>query len=475
MSEIENYDVLIVGGGKAGKTLAADIGRSNSCVALVERGMIGGTCINVGCIPTKALVRSAKVAELTGRAAEFGISIGARKIDMAGVLARTQAVVAGMVDVNWKNLHGGLGDRFILGEASFVAPRTVMVCPANGGRGRLLYGKKLFINLGAKPAMPNIAGLAIAKPLTSETALQLNSVPEHLLILGGGYIGVELGQAFRRFGSRVTIIQRGPHLLPTEDVDVSNAIEKLFREDGINILAGAETLAVEGTSGETVRLRLKLAEGDRTIEGGHLLVAVGRVPMTRGIGLEKAGVELTEHGFIKVNDRLETTANETWALGDCAGSLQQTHVSLDDYRVVKSNVFDGGDRRTTDRLIPHTVFIDPELGRVGLSEQEARSRGFAIKVARVPTSVIPRARTLGETRGFLKAVIDAHSDQILGFSMLGTEAGEVTAIVQMAMLGKLPSTALRDGLLAHPTMEEGLNYLFHSISNEEHTPGISRL
>jgi len=281
--------------------------------------------------------------------------------------------------------------------------------------------------------------------------------------MGGGYIGVELGQAFRRFGSKVTIIQRGSHLLPAEDTDVSEAIEAILREDGIDVVLNAEAVAAAGRSGGVVRLRVRISENERTIEGSDLLVAVGRVPMTQNVGLSNAGVELNARGFIVVNDRLETTAPGTWAMADSAGSPQQTHVALDDYRIVKANVFGNGGRSTSDRLIPHTVFIDPELGRVGLTERDARSRGLHIKIAKTPTSVIPRARTLAETRGFLKAVIDAQSNQILGFAMLGPEAGEVTAVVQMTMLGRLPFTALRDGILAHPTMAEGLNYLFGSV------------
>jgi pyruvate/2-oxoglutarate dehydrogenase complex dihydrolipoamide dehydrogenase (E3) component len=467
MTNVESYEVLIVGGGKAGKTLAADLAGGGHKVALIERGMIGGTCINVGCIPSKALVKSAKVAELVSRAREFGVQVDTWRAQMAGVLAHKRAVVSGMVDLNWNKLHGSLGDRFMLGEARFIAPRTVELYPADNGPVRRLVGDKLFINLGAKPALPSLPGLPDVKPLTSETALELDRLPEHLLILGGGFIGVELGQAFRRFGSRVTIVQRGPHLLPTEDADVSEAIEAVFREDGIDVVLNAEAVAAEGRSGERVRLRARLPQGERTFECSDILIAVGRAPMTRDVGLDAAGVELDPRGFIRVNERLETTAPDTWALGDCAGSPQQTHVSLDDFRIVKANVFGNGGRSTSDRLIPHTVFIDPELGRVGLTEREARSRGMKIVVAKVPTAAVPRARALAETRGFLKAVVDARSDRILGFAMLGAGAGEVTAVVQMTMVGNLPFTALRDGLLAHPTMAEGLNYLFGSVAAAE--------
>lgn len=463
MAETEVFEVLIIGGGKAGKTLAADLARGGHHVALVERGMIGGTCINVGCIPTKALVKSAKVADLVRRGATFGINAERAKPEMSGIIAYKRAVVAGMVELNWNNLHGSLGDNFILGDARFVARRTVDVRPSSGGSTRRLYGEKVFINLGAGPRVPPIPGMAECSPLTSNSALELDHLPDHLLIIGGGYIGVELGQAFRRFGSRVTIVQRPSHLLPDEDPDVSEAVEAILREDGIEFLTSDEVTALQGRSGQDVSLRARDSSGERVLNGSDLLVAVGRVPLTADVGLESAGVALDPRGFIRVNERLETTAPMTWALGDCAGSPQQTHVALDDYRIVKTNVFGAGGRSTTDRLFPHTVFIDPELGRVGLTEREARASGHAIKLAKVPASVIPRARTLGETRGVLKAVIDARTDRILGFAMLAADAGEVTAAVQMAMIGGLPFQALRDGILAHPTMAEGLNYLFSAV------------
>lgn len=462
MSHVESYEVLIVGGGKAGKTLAADLARAGHHVALVERGMIGGTCINVGCIPSKALIRSAGVADLTSRAHDFGIRVDRHTTEMPGVLAYKRAVVDGMVELNRDNLHGALGEHFILGEARFVAPRTIDVRPADGGPLRRITGDKLFVNLGAEPVLPGLPGLGDARPLTSRSALGLDRLPAHLVIMGGGYIGVELGQAFRRFGSEVTIIQRGAHLLPAEDEDVSEAVEAIFRDAGIVLALRSVVASVAGRSGDRVRLVVRSPDGERTIEGTDLLVAVGRQPSTRDIGLHEAGIDVDARGFIVVNDRLETTAPNTWAMGDCAGSPQQTHVALDDYRIVKANVFASGARSTSDRLVPHTVFIDPELGRIGATEREARSKGMDVRVATVPTSVVPRARTLGETRGFLKAVVDAGSSRILGFAMLGPEAGEVAAVVQIAMLGRLPFTALRDGVLAHPTMAEGLNYLFSS-------------
>lgn len=460
MSTQEHFEVLIVGGGKAGKTLAIDLAKEGRQVALVERGMIGGSCINVACIPSKAMVACAATAHAVAQAEQFGIRAQGGGADLAAIVAYKRAVVARMVELNWNNLHDALGDALILGEARFVAPRSVEVQPRGGGAGRRLTADKLFINPGARPLIPEVSGLKERQPLTSETIQELTQLPGHLLVIGGGYIGLEFGQMFRRFGSRVTILQRAPRLAPAEDDDVGDALADLFRDDGIDVLCSAEAVAVQGRPGEEVRVRLRIADKERQIEGTHLLVAAGRTPMTRDIGLDAAGVELDERGFIRVNERLETTAPDTWALGDCAGSPQFTHVSLDDYRVVKANVFSGGDRTTCDRLIPNTIFIDPELGRIGLTEREAHRRGLDIRVVRLPTGSVPRAQTLSEMRGFLKAIVDAQSDRILGFVMLGPDAGNVTAVVQAAMLGGLPFTRLRDGVLAHPTMAEGLNLLF---------------
>jgi probable pyridine nucleotide-disulfide oxidoreductase len=459
----EHFEVLIVGGGKAGKTLAIDLATSGRRVALVERGMIGGSCINVACIPTKAMVACARTARAVAQAHQYGIVVPGWHAELAAVVAYQRAVVARMVELNSNNLHGALGNNFILGEARFTGPRSVLLQPAGGGSDRQLTADKLFINLGTRSAMPTIPGLAESGPLTSESIQNLQQLPEHLLVLGGGYIGVEFGQMFARLGSRVTIVQRGPRLLPAEDQDVSDAVAELFRDDKIEVWLGAETLSVQHRPGETVRLRVRIAGEEQEVEGTHVLAATGRTPMTRDVGLETAGVELDERGFVRVNDRLETTAPDTWALGDCAGSVQFTHVSLDDYRIVKANVFSGGNRTTLDRLIPSTVFIDPELGRVGLTQREARRLGRSVRVAKLPLAAVPRAQTMSQTYGFLKAIVDSQSDLILGFAMLGPDAGEVTAVVQMAMLGGMPYTALRDGILAHPTMAEGLNLLLARV------------
>jgi pyruvate/2-oxoglutarate dehydrogenase complex dihydrolipoamide dehydrogenase (E3) component len=468
MAGVESYELLIMGGGKAGKTLAMDMARAGRRVALIERGFIGGSCINVACIPTKALIRAAEVAHAVRGSAAFGIGAGAMHLDMQALAARTAGIVAAMVDDHHR-LFAEAGVELVIGEGRFVAPRVIEATLAGGGA-RQFTGERIFLNLGTVAAVPDLPGLRAAAPLTHVEALLLARLPRHLLILGGGYIGLEMAQAFRRLGSAVTIIERGPQLAAREDPDVAAAVLALFRDDGITVHLDAQVTGVTGRSGESVTLRLARSGGEDMIEGSDILVAAGRVPQTRAIGLEQAGVATDSAGFIVVDERLATTAPGIWALGEAAGSPMFTHVALDDYRIAKS-VMLGGDRSTRGRLIPYAVFTDPELGRVGLNETEAQRQGIAYRVAKLPVAVIPRARTLSETRGLMKAVIAADGDAILGFTMLGAQAGEVITAVQAAMWGKLPYTAFRDGILAHPTMAEGLNLLFAHVG-APHRPAL---
>ncbi len=453
MTGSDVYDILVLGGGKAGKTLAMNQAKAGKRVAVIEAGMIGGSCINIACIPTKALVRSAEVAETVRHAGLFGTEGGDVNVDMHRLAARTAEVVADMVDFN-RRAFAASGLELVIGWGRFVASRVIEVETAGGIR--RLTGERIYLNLGTRAAIPPVAGLREAGPLTHVEALKLDVLPARLIVVGGGYVGLEMAQAFRRLGSEVTLIERGPRLAAREDEDIAAAIRDLFIAEGVDLAMGAEIVAVEGRSGD--RVTVVLSDGRRLL-CTHLLVAAGREPMTREIGLDVAGVDLDGRGFIKVDERLRTSAADVWALGEVAGSPMFTHVSLDDYRVAKSGIT-GGDRTTEGRLIPSCLFIDPEFARVGLSEREAERSGHAYRVARLPVDVIPRARTLSKRAGLMKAVIAADSDKILGFTMLGAQAGEVLAVVQMAMLGGLPYTALRDGILAHPTMAEGLNMLF---------------
>jgi pyruvate/2-oxoglutarate dehydrogenase complex dihydrolipoamide dehydrogenase (E3) component len=457
MPDKDHFEFLIIGSGEAGKYLAWTMAKAGRRTAVVERGLIGGACPNIACLPSKNIIHSAKVAELTRRAAEFGIATGPVRIDMSGVRARKRQMVDGLVNLHLDRYKASGAD-LILGEARFVAPRTVEVKMQNGTVG-ILSGDRVFLNVGTHAAIPDVPGLKAARPLTHIEALELDRVPEHLVVLGGGFVGLELAQAMRRFGSRVTVLERETQLAGREDGDVAEEILRLFREDGIEVLLGTDLIQVEGLSGQRIKARLRNSQGERTVEASDFLVAAGRVPNTQGLGLENTGVELDDRGYIRVNDRLQTTAPGIWAMGECAGSPQFTHVSFDDFRIVHDNLT-GGNRTTRGRLVPFCLFTDPEFARVGLSESEARKLAIPYRLARIPMAAVLRTRTLSETRGFMKALISEDTDEILGFTAFGTQAGELMAIVQTAMLAKLPYTALRDAVLTHPTMAEGLTSLF---------------
>jgi pyruvate/2-oxoglutarate dehydrogenase complex dihydrolipoamide dehydrogenase (E3) component len=460
MSEIEKYEILVLGSGEAGKYLAWTMAKAGRRTAVVERKLIGGSCPNIACLPSKNVIHSAKVVSLFRRASEFGITTGALAIDMAGVRQRKRKMVDDLVALHLDRYKAS-GAELILGEGRFLASRTIEIRLKDGGT-RLLTGERVFLNLGTRAAIPNVPGLAAARPLTHVEALELDRIPERLIVLGGGYVGLEMSHAMQRFGSRVSVVEKGSQLALREDSDVAESIFQLFKDDGIQVLLGAETLKVDGISGEGVRLQIRTSQGDQSIEGSDILVASGRTPNTQGIGLEAAGVQVDERGYIKVNERLETTAPNVWAMGDCAGSPHFTHVAFDDFRIVQDNL-NGGNRSTRDRLVPYCIFTDPQLARVGLSESDAERDGIEYRLARVPMAAVLRTRTLSETRGFMKAIIDAHSDRILGFTAFGNEAGELMSVVQIAIIAGLPYTSLRDAILTHPTMAEGLIALFANI------------
>ncbi len=460
MAQAERYEILILGSGAGGKLLAWHMARSGRRTAVVERRWIGGSCPNVNCLPTKNEIWSAKVAHLVQHAAQFGTMTGPAAIDMARVRQRKRDMVDDLIAMHLHNYRTS-GTELIMGSGRFVAPRTLEVHLNDGGT-RVLAGDKVFLNVGTHAAIPNVPGLEAARPLTNIEALELDYLPSHLILLGGGYVGLEFAQAYRRFGSRVTVIQQGPQLMDREDPDVSDELQRILGDEGVQFFVAAETLQVDGRSGKEVRLVVRTTSGERTIEGSDLLVAVGRIPNTAGIGLEEAGVELDGRGYIRVNERLETSAPEVWAIGECAGSPQFTHVSEDDFRIIRDNLA-GAKRSTRDRLVPYCMFTDPPLAHVGLSEVEARSHGVPVRVARLPISAVLRAGTTGEKLGFMKALVGGSDDRILGFTMIGTDAGEVLAAVQTAMLADLPYPKLRDAVLTHPTMAEGLGPLFSNV------------
>jgi pyruvate/2-oxoglutarate dehydrogenase complex dihydrolipoamide dehydrogenase (E3) component len=461
MAQPERFDSLILGNGNGGMYLAWHLGRSGRRVAIIERRWIGGSCPNINCLPTKNVIWSARAIDFARHGASYGAKTGPVTVDMAKVRERKRAMVEEMVALTIHE-YEATGVELIRGSGRFTAPKTIEVQLNDGGT-RLLTADHVFVNLGTHGAIPDVPGLKEAAPMTNIEALELDHVPAHLIVLGGGYVGLELAQAFRRFGSTVTVVEHGPQIAAREDPDVAEELRRILTGDGIEIVTGATVKRAEGRSGKTVSLAVGMPAGERTIEASDILVAAGRIPNTAGIGLDAAGIELDQRGYIKVNDRLETTAPQVWAIGECcAGDPQFTHVSYDDYTIIRDNLA-GGNRSRKGRLVPYCMFTEPQLARVGLSEGEARQQGIAVRVAKLPMDAVLRTHTTGERQGFMKAVVAARDDRIVGFAMIGAEAGEVMAAVQMAMLGGLPYTALRDAVIAHPTMAEGLNRVFAAI------------
>ena len=451
----DQYDVLILGSGQAGNPLSSDFVKAGRRVALIERAEVAGTCINYGCTPTKTMVASAQRAWQARHDREFGIEIGAVRVNMEQVRARKRKIVEQFRTSNEKRFASGQPE-LVRGEARFVTPKEIVVALKVGGE-RRMTADTIVINTGDSPTVPKIAGLTGVPYLDNVSLMELDAVPEHLVVLGGGYEAVEFGQMFRRFGSEVTLIERGKHLLGHEDVEISKAVESILREDGLTIETGANAVRIEGASG---RVKVSL-EGGKSISGSHLFVAVGRSPNTKELHLDAAGVETDEHGYVKVDEELRTNVPGIYAVGDVNGGPAFTHISFDDYRILRDNLITGkGGRKTTDRMTVYVVYMDPQLGRVGMTEAEARQSGRRIKVARMPVTSIARATETGESRGLLKAVVDAETEQILGAVILAPEGGELMSMVELAMMGKLRYSALEDAVFAHPAYAESLNTLW---------------
>ena len=464
MPDVEQFEILVLGSGEAGKYLAWTMAKAGHRTAMVERRWLGGSCPNIACLPSKNLIYSARVASLARRGAEFGLEPNSLAVSMKDVQRRKRMMVEGLHQMHDARTVAS-GVELIMGEGRFVAPRTLEIALNDGGS-RRIFGERVFLVLGSRATMPKVPGLAAANPMTHIDALDLDRLPASLIVMGGGYVGLELAQAMRRFGSQVTVIETSPQLASREDPDVGAALLELFHDEGIEVLLGTEIRRVEGRSAESIRIHAKDGQGERIVEGTDLLVAAGRTPNTDGIGLEEAGVELTGHGYISVNERLETTAANVWAMGDCAGSPQFTHAAYHDFRVVHDNL-NGGNRTTKDRLVPFCMFTDPELARVGRNESEARRDGVEYRLARMPMADVLRTRTVSEPRGFLKMLIGARSDEILGFTAFGVEASELMAAVQTAMVGRMPFTMLRDAIFTHPTVSEGLVFLLGQVERRE--------
>jgi pyruvate/2-oxoglutarate dehydrogenase complex dihydrolipoamide dehydrogenase (E3) component len=463
MASPQKYDAIIIGAGQGGIPLARAFAEAGRKTALIEREHVGGTCINVGCTPTKTMVASARVAYLARRAEDYGVRTGNVSVDMRKVRQRKRDLVESFRGSNERRLEQTENLDLVRGEARFIGQDTLEVA-LNGGKGETLTltAPLIVINTGARPSNPRVEGIDRVRVLDSTSIMELDEVPEHLLVLGGGYIGLEFGQMFRRFGSRVTIVQRGAYLMGREDPDVADEVAKILREDGVDILLETSAVRVEEVAG-TIRLTVKTPGGERVLEGSHLLAAVGRTPNTESLNLAAAGVETDKRGFIPVNERLETNVPGIYAIGDVNGGPAFTHISYDDFRVLKANILEGGNVTTTGRMLPYVMFTDPQLGRIGLSETDARKAGKNIRIAKMPMNYVARALEMDESRGFMKAVVDADTGEILGAAVLGIEGGELMAMLQIAIMGKVPYTTLRDAIFAHPSLAESLNNLFASF------------
>ncbi len=460
MTTRDHYDAIVIGAGQAGGPLSTALVKSGRTTALIERRHVGGTCINEGCTPTKTMVASAEAAYMVRRAGEYGVRVGPVAVEMAVVRDRKRAIVESFRSGSEKQIVGG-GVDLLMGGARFTGPHSLSVRMDDGST-RDLSADLIFINAGGRPARPSLPGLDTVNSLDSTSIMELAEVPEHLLILGGGYVATEFGQMFRRFGSEVTIVQHGPKLLPREDADIAEAVLAILREDGIRVLLNSSGEAVEA-AGTGVRLTISTPGGRDALSGSRLLVATGRTPNTEELDLKTAGIATDRGGFVVANVRLETSVPGVYALGDIKGGPAFTHISYDDFRIVRANLLEGGHRTTTGRFVPYTVFIDPQLGRIGLGEEEARAAGHRVRIGVMPMNQVARALEVDRTRGLMKVVVDGESDQILGAAILGLDGGELMAMLQIAMMGNVPYTALRDGIFAHPTLAEAFNNLFQSL------------
>ncbi len=469
MEQTEQFDAVIVGSGQAGKPLAVALAGAGYRTALIERGEVGGTCVNTGCTPTKTMVASARVTYLARRGDDYGLKIGRIAVDMERVRERKRSIVEyfrGGSEKRLENAHVEL----IRGEASFTGPRELEVALLDG-RARRLQAAQIFLDTGTRNLVPRIDGLEDVPFLDNESIMELDHLPEHLLILGGGSIGLEFAQMFRRFGSRVTIIQQASQLLPHEDGDIAEEILGILREDGITVMLDAHTeKASRGQAKKTrdaIALTVRTAGEVQTVKGSDLLIATGRTPNVEALNLAAAGVTTDQHGYIHVNERLETSAPGVYALGDVNGGPQFTHIAYDDYRIVQANLIEGGHRTVHDRPVPYTIYLDPQLGRVGLTEKQAQEAGIPIRVAKMPMKSVARALETAETRGVMKVIVNAASQEIVGVAILGSEGGEVMSVLEVAMMGKLKYPVLRDAVFAHPTLAESLNNLFFHFADEK--------
>ena len=458
MTATDHYQAIVIGSGQGGTPLCRALAEATLRTALIERSHIGGTCINEGCTPTKTMVASGRVAYLARRGKDYGVDTGDVRIDMQRVRQRKREIVDSFRNGSQRRLEKTANLDLIFGEASFLGPKSVSVRMKDGAQ-RTLSADRILINAGARPSVPKVEGLTDVPFLDSTSIMELDSVPEHLLVVGGGYIGLEFGQLFRRLGSHVTIVQSAAQLLVREDADVAEEVRAILNQDGIEVLLNARTEHVVKSGGQ-IHVTARVDKEPRTVQGSHLLIATGRTPNTDSLNVSAAGIATDKRGFIKVNGKLETNVEGIYALGDIKGGPAFTHISYDDFRILRTNLIEKGSVTTENRFVPYTVFIDPQLGRVGITEAQARTQNKKIRVAKMPMTYVARALEVDESRGLMKAIVDAESNQILGAAILGIEGGEIMAVLEVAMMGRLPFTTLREGIFAHPTLAESLNNLF---------------
>jgi pyruvate/2-oxoglutarate dehydrogenase complex dihydrolipoamide dehydrogenase (E3) component len=459
----QHYDAIVIGSGQGGTPLCQALANAGLRTAIIERIHIGGTCINEGCTPTKTMVASGRVAYLARRGADYGVHTGALRIAMERIRKRKRDIVNSFRSGGERRIAQTKNLDLLYGQASFTGPKSIVVRTPKRGELRFT-ADQYFLNAGCRPAVPNISGLSDVPFLNSTSIMELAKVPSHLLVLGGGYVGLEFAQLFRRLGSRVTILQSAAQLLSREDKDVADAVATILQEDDIQIHLNAKVESVS-RSRNRITVKFRAAAKSRNAEGTHLLVATGRVPNSDTLNFPAAAIATDAHGFIRVNEKLETSAKDIFALGDIKGGPAFTHISYDDFRILRANLLENGSATTANRLVPYTVFIDPQLGRIGLSETEARAQNRAIRVAKMPMNYVARALEVDESRGFMKAIVDSNTNQILGAAVLGLEGGEIMAQLQIAMMGQLPYTTLRDAVFAHPTLAESLNNLFSKFQD----------
>jgi pyruvate/2-oxoglutarate dehydrogenase complex dihydrolipoamide dehydrogenase (E3) component len=460
MNPSDQFQAIVIGSGQGGNPLCMSLARAGIRTALIERKHVGGTCVNEGCTPTKTMVASARVAYLATRGADYGVHTGDIRIDMERIRKRKRDIVDAFRTRNEVGMEHTPNLELIFGEASFTGAKSVLVRLRDGGE-RVLTAGRIFINAGARPKVPAIDGLKDVAFLDSTSIMELGSVPEHLIVLGGGNVGLEFGQMFRRFGSHVTILQSGGQLLEGEDADVSGAVAAILKQDGIEVLLNTKATRVTKESAKIrVTVSMEMSNESRDLDGSHLLVATGRTPNTDSLNVSAAGVGIDKRGYIQVNSKLETNVPGIFALGDIKGGPAFTHISYDDFRILRTNLIEKGSASTDGRMVPYTLYIDPQLGRIGLTESEARAQNKKVRVARMPMTSVARALETDETRGFMKALVDPSTDQILGAAILGLEGGEIMSILEVAMMGKVPCDVLHNATFAHPTLAESLNNLF---------------